>query len=198
MKGKILGVGGSPRIGGNSDMLLERVLHGAEEEGAEVKTVFLRDYTFSSCIGCEACRKHGTCTGLKDELQLVYPEVRQSKGLVLATPVHFYNMSALTKAFLDRLYCFFDFTHDRPRKYSSRLAGEGRRAVTAAVCEQVSEQDMGFTREAMRLPLLALGYDVLSEVDAFGFFARGAAAESKEVMGRCEAAGGGLARALDE
>jgi multimeric flavodoxin WrbA len=197
MKGKILGVCGSPRSGGNSDLLLERVLSGAEEEGAEVKTVFLREYTFSSCIGCEACRKHGTCTGLKDELQLIYPEVRQCEGLVLATPVHFYNVSALMKAFLDRLYCFFDFTHDRPRKYTSRLADGGRTAVTAAVCEQLSEGDMGFTREAMRLPLLALGYDVLNEVDAYGFFARGTVADSQEVLARCEEAGRGLARALE-
>lgn len=197
MTGKILGVGGSPRSGGNSDLLLERVLRGAEGAGAEVKTVLLREYTFSSCIGCEACRKHGTCTGLKDEMQHIYPEVRQSGGLVLTTPVHFYNVSALTKAFLDRLYCFFDFTHDRPRQYSSRLAGGGRRAVTAAVCEQMNEQDMGFTREAMRLPLQALGYEVLHEVDAYGFFARGKVAESEELLSRCEEAGRALARALE-
>lgn len=197
MNGKILGVGGSPRSGGNSDMLLERVLRGAEDAGAEVKAVYPRDYTFSSCIGCEACRKHGACTGLKDDMQLIYPEIRQSGGLVLTTPVHFYNVSALMKAFLDRLYCFFAFTEDHPRKYTSRLAGEGRRAVTAAVCEQMSERDMGFTREAMRLPLLALGYEVLSEVDAYGFFAKGTVAESEAVLSRCEEAGRALGRALE-
>lgn len=197
MKGKILGVGASPRSGGNSDLLLQRVLGGAEEAGAEVEAVFLRNYAFSSCTGCEACRKEGICTRLLDGMQLVYPKIVHCRGLVLATPVHFYNVSALMKAFTDRLYCFFDFTRDHPRGYSSRLAGEGREAVTAAVCEQLSERDMGFTREAMRWPLQALGYEVVDEVSAYGCFARGAVAEREEVLSRCDEAGRGLVRALE-
>jgi multimeric flavodoxin WrbA len=196
MRDKILGVGGSPRRGGNSDMLLQSVLSGAEESGAETEAIFLRNYAFSSCVGCEACRRDGSCTRLLDGVQLIYPEVRRARGLVLASPVHFYNASALMKAFIDRLYCFFDFTEDHPRHYSSRLAGEGRKAVVAAVCEQLAERDMGFTREAMRWPLQALGYEITDEVSAYGFFAKGRVARSEETLRRCVEAGRSLARAL--
>ena len=197
MQGKILGVGGSPRSGGNSDLMLRRVLAGAEETGAHAEALFLRDYAFSSCVGCEACRKADICTRLLDGMQLIYPRIRQARGIVLTTPVHFYNVSALMKAFMDRLYCFFDFTRDHPRQYSSRLAGEGRKAVLTAVCEQLDARDMGFTLQAMRWPLQALDYEVLGEVDAYGCFARGAVANSEEVLSRCDEAGRTLARALN-
>jgi len=178
-------------------MLLRRVLASAEEAGAEVETIQLRDYAFSACSGCEACRSYGECTRLLDGMQLIYPKILQCRGLVLASPVHFYNVSALMKAFIDRLYCYFDFTRDHPRGYSSRLDGEGRKAVQAAVCEQLSERDMGFAREAMRWPLEALGYEMVDEVSAYGFFAKAAVAQSEEVLARCGEAGRGLARALE-
>lgn len=196
MEKRIIGVGGSPRSGGNSDLILQRVLNGAEEIGIEVKTLYLRNYTFSSCVGCEACRKDCICTRLLDGMQLIYPEIIKSQGIVLATPVHFYNVSAWMKAFIDRLYCFFEFTKDHPRQYQICLSGEGRRAVTCAVCEQMNEQDMGFTQEAMRLPLQALGYGIESEVNAYGYFAKGTVAKSEELMLRCEEAGRALAKSL--
>ncbi|THB63256.1 MAG: flavodoxin family protein, partial [Desulfovibrio sp.] len=128
---KILGVGGSPRSGGNSDVLLQNILAGAVEAGVETEAVHLRNYHFSSCIGCERCRKDKACTGLNDGMQLLYPKVEAARGLVLVSPTHQYNVTAIMKAFIDRLYAYYDFTDDRPRGYSSRLAGKDRQA---AVC----------------------------------------------------------------
>ena len=196
MEKRVLGVGGSPRSGGNSDVMLQRVLRGAEDTGVEANALYLRNYSFSSCLGCEACRKDRVCTRLLDGMQLIYPEIVKSQGIVLATPVHFYNVSALMKAFIDRLYCFFDFTKDHPRQYHVRLPGKDRRAVTCAVCEQMSEQDMGLTQEAMRFPLQALGYGIESEVSAYGYFAKGTVAQSEELMHKCEEAGRSLARSM--
>lgn len=179
---KILGVGGSPRKKGNSDIMLLKILEGAEEAGAETEAVFLRDYKFDSCTGCEKCQTAKACTELQDGMQLLYPKITESKGLVLASPSHNYNVSALMKAFIDRMYQFIDFTDDHPRNYSSRLANQGRKAALAAVCEQYYDEGMGFTVNGMRLPLEALGYEIVGVVTADLVFHRGKVAKNSEVM----------------
>jgi len=65
---------------------------------------------------------------------------------------------------IDRLYCFYNFDDNRPGGWSSRLAGQGRKAILAAICEQKNKDDMGFTLDAMRLPLEALGYEIIGEL----------------------------------
>ena len=122
---KILGIGGSPRKGGNSDILLRQILKGAKNEGVTAEEVQLRDYQYQSCIACEKCRKDKQCTGLQDGMQLIYPKIIEARGLILISPTHNYNVTAWMKAFIDRLYCFYNFTNDRPRRWSSQFAGEG-------------------------------------------------------------------------
>lgn len=193
---KILGVGGSPREGGNSDILLDHVLAGAREEGAETRALQLRDLAFKGCIGCERCRKDKICTGLTDDMTGVYPSIVESTGLVLVSPCHNYNLTSLMKAFIDRLYCFYDFTDDDPRRYTSRLAGQGRKALTAAVCEQRDPRDMGYTMEMLRLPVECLGYEVVCELPVYGVFHRGKIAEKKDILEQALHQGRSLARAL--
>lgn len=194
--GKILGIGGSPRKGGNSDLLMKHILKGARKKNIECKGIHLRDYQFQPCVGCEQCRKDGRCTKLHDGMQLVYPDLLSSQGLVLACPTHNYNVTAWMKAFIDRLYCFYAFTNDRPRAWSSRLANQGRKAVIAAICEQPEPENMGFTLEAMRLPLKALGYEILGELPVLGIFDKGKVGEKPEILAQAEALGAKLGEAL--
>lgn len=191
----VLGVAGSPRRGGNSDVLLRHIAEGAEHEGASVQTVQLRDYFIRACIGCERCRRDGTCTGLMDGMQLLYPRIAEADGLVLVSPTHFYNVSSLMKTFIDRLYSFFIFTDDRPRQWRSRLADQHKRALIAAVCEQPGPEDMGFTLDAMRLPLVALGYRIVAELPVFGVFDRGAVAREPGTVEKARDCGRSLATA---
>ncbi|MBW2055958.1 MAG: flavodoxin family protein [Deltaproteobacteria bacterium] len=193
---KILGVGGSPREKGNSDALLTSILSGARGKGVVTRRVHLRDYDFQSCIGCEGCRKNGTCTGLNDGMQLLYPKILESRGLALVSPTHNYNVTAWMKAFIDRLYCFYVFDDERPRGWSSRLACQGRKAVIAAVCEQEDRRDMGFTLEAMRLPLEALGFEIVGELAVLGIFDRGMVSKRGETLARASSLGADLAESL--
>lgn len=195
-KFRVLGVGGSPRRRGNSDILLRRFLDGARREGAEVEGVHLRDYDFRPCIGCETCRKKHRCEGLNDGMQLLYPKIIASRGLILISPTHNYNVTAWMKAFIDRLYCFYDFDGERPGPWSSRLSSQGRKAVVATVCEQEDPRDMGFTLEAMRLPLEALGYEVIGELSVYRTFERGKVKEDPEALLRARDLGKDLARSL--
>jgi len=193
---RVTGIGASPRKNGNSDTIMKHILKGVTEGGVTVEDVHLRDYTFQACIGCEKCRKDKICTGLNDGMNLLYPAIIASQGLVLISPTHNYNVTAWMKAFIDRLYCFYIFDNNCPRGWSSRLAGQGRKAVIAAICEQETRKDMGFTLEAMRLPLEALGYEIIDELSIFKVFGRGRVKDQAETLTRASALGTALANAL--
>ena len=190
---KILGISGSPRKGGNSDTLLKHILAGAGNAGAETGAIHLRDYLFQGCIGCEKCRKAGQCIGLQDGMQIIYPKITEASGMVLVSPTHNYNVTAWMKAFIDRLYCYYNFSDDRPGSWSSRLAGQNRKAIIASIGEQKSyEEGVGFTLDAMRIPIEALGYDVIGELPILGVFGKGGI--GKQVLEKAESLGGQLTR----
>jgi multimeric flavodoxin WrbA len=194
---RILGIGGSPRKGGNTDILLRKMLNGAEREGVHTETVYLRDYDYQPCIGCEGCRRNNQCTGLKDGMQLIYPKIIESTGLIIISPTHNYNVTAWVKAFIDRLYCFYSYTDDHPRGWSSKLAGQGRKAVIAAIGEQTDpDEAIGLTLQAIRLPMSALGYEIIAELPVIGLFQKGKIKEYPETLQKAEELGIELARRL--
>lgn len=192
----ILGVEGSPRKAGNSHTMLQAVLEGAFEAGEQTGAVHLRDCRYEPCVGCEMCRRDKVCTRFVDGMTTLYPQIEQARGLVLISPVHNYNVTSWVKAFIDRMYCYYDFEDTRPRAWSSRLAGQGRKAVIGAIAEQESEADMGFALDAMRLPLTAMGYEIVEELPVLRLFDRGIIAKHDDIMNRAHAAGHALANAL--
>jgi multimeric flavodoxin WrbA len=192
----ILGISGTPRKGGNSDALVKEILAGAKKGGHQTQTINLRSYVYGSCLGCERCRKERACTGLLDGMQMIYPLIQEAKGLVLVSPTHNYNVSALVKAFLDRLYCFYDFSKERPGPWSSRLAGQDRQAVIGAVAEQNGEEGLGVVMPAMRLPLEALGYQITGQIIASGIFPAGKVKQNDKIMSRGRELGHALGQAL--
>lgn len=194
---KVLGVAGSPRKNGNSDILLRQVLKGVRQENIACGSIQLRDLQFQGCIGCEKCRKDKICTGLIDGMSVIYSQIITSKGLVLVSPTHNYNITSWMKAFIDRLYCFYNFQNTRPRAWSSRLAGQDRKAVLIAVCEQEDRKDMGFTLEAMRAPIEALGYRVIGEQAIFKVFDRGKVKEDAELLEKISLLGKDLAKSIN-
>lgn len=193
---KVIGFSGSPRLGGNSDVLLDAILSGAQQEDIETNSVNLRTIQFQGCLGCEKCRKDKICTGIVDGMSLLYGEILASRGLVLVSPTHNYNVTAWMKAFIDRLYCFYNFENDRPRSWSSQLSGQGRKAVVVAICEQESGEDMGFTIPAMRKPLEALGYDIVGELAVYRIFDKAKVKTDLESMARAFNLGEQLAESI--
>ena len=193
---QIIGFGGSPRKSGNTDVILDRIITGARSLKVDAEKIYLRDYSVSPCVGCERCRKDKICTKIFDGMQLIYPRILGSRGLILGSPTHNYNVTSWVKAFIDRLYCFYDFTDDRPRAYSSRLADQRRKAVVFAICEQPDIREMGFTIEAMTMPLEALGYEIIDTLAVTSIFDRGAVKKNREVMDAAYEKGRILAQAL--
>ena len=106
MMAKIVGIAGSPRKQGNSTILLNHVLRGAEEKGAQrLPTIHLNDLTFKGCQNCGGCDDTGVCI-LKDDLALVYESLREANIWVLSSPIYFDGISGQLKLFFDRLFCF--------------------------------------------------------------------------------------------
>jgi multimeric flavodoxin WrbA len=98
---KVLGILGSPRRGGNSEILMKAFLQGAKEGGAEVEELLLRDHKISPCLEIYHCFKDGTCP-IKDDMRDLYDKLLAADVVVLASPVFFYGVSAQAKAFIDR------------------------------------------------------------------------------------------------
>ena len=195
---KILGIGGSPRKGGNSDILLKQLLKGARNEGIATEEIQLRDYQFQPCIGCERCRNDKRCTGLQDGMQLIYPKIREAGGMVLISPIYSYNVTALMKAFIYRLYSFYNFSDERPGYWSSQLADQGRKAIIAVVGEQATREEggMDLTLDTMRRSIKALGHEVIGELPVLGIFHKGKVREYPQYLDEADELGRRLASLL--
>ncbi len=98
---KVLGIAGSPRRGGNTDLLLGEVMRGAASKGAEVKTIILDDLKIAPCQHCDTCLAKGKCK-IQDDMQMVYRELEDADRIVLASPIHFMGVTAQMKAMIDR------------------------------------------------------------------------------------------------
>ncbi len=98
---KVLAIYGSPRRKGNTALLLREAVRGAREEGAEVDEVILRDLKISPCLEIYGCKKAGRCA-IQDDFQPLYDQLLACQGLMLASPIFFYSVSAHTKSMIDR------------------------------------------------------------------------------------------------
>ena len=100
----VLGIMGSPRVGGNTDILLDKALEGAKSKGAQVEKVILNNLKFSACQECQNLRDDGTCI-VEDDMQPLYKKIEQADAIILASPIFFGSLSAQTKMMIDRFQC---------------------------------------------------------------------------------------------
>jgi multimeric flavodoxin WrbA len=115
---QILAIVGSPRPKGNTNYLVDRALEAAAELGAQVKKIDLGQYKVNPCLGHDDCSSFESCTQ-KDDAIWILDEFLNADGVILATPVYYYNVSAQMKAFIDRNY--FLYKHDQG--YAARTVG---------------------------------------------------------------------------
>jgi len=116
---KVLGIFGSPRKGGNTELLLEELLKGAAKEGASVERLYLSDFTIIPCKECHGCDNTGSCVIL-DDMEKIYPKLLEADVVILASPIFFYGVTAWAKALIDRSQAFW------ARKYLLKDPSFGR------------------------------------------------------------------------
>ncbi len=97
----IVAIYGSPRREGNTARLLGEAVRGARDSGAQVHEIVLRDLQLSPCLEIYGCRKTGRCV-IRDDFQPVLERILAARGLMLASPIFFYSVSAHTKTLIDR------------------------------------------------------------------------------------------------
>jgi multimeric flavodoxin WrbA len=193
---KILGIVGSRRKNGNTAYLVQQALNAIESKEVETELIFLGDYNIRGCTGCEGCKDTYKCV-IKDDMQKIYPLIMSADAIVLGSPTYFYNITADMKAFIERQYCFQVFADDDRSVWSSinEVLG-GKYAVVISICEQNDEKDMGFTAEAMSMPLEGLGYRVIEKVKVLKLFKKEDVLQSKEALEQVQRAGRKLEKTI--
>jgi multimeric flavodoxin WrbA len=106
MAGRIIGFLGSPLPEGNTARLLDRALKGAEDAGCEVEKINLATLCFEDCQEMFFCKDHETCT-MDDDMQQLYPKVRDADGIIIATPIMCMGIPGKLKSFMDRCQVFY-------------------------------------------------------------------------------------------
>ena len=114
---KVVVLLGSPRKKGNSAILANRIIKGAQEAGAEVETFYLNGMNIRPCQGCYACQKKDSKGCVQDDdMQKIYPKLVEADAWVIASPVYWFTMSAQTKLFMDRCFALLAYGAQAFRK----------------------------------------------------------------------------------
>ena len=139
MSKKVLILSGSPRKGGNSDILCDEFARGAQEAGNEVEKIRVASKKIHPCSACYYCRDHGGACVHKDDMAEVLQKMIDSDVLVLATPVYFYSMDGQLKTLIDRTLPRYTEIRDK-EVYFIATAAAGRGAM-----ERTMDAMRGFT-----------------------------------------------------
>ncbi len=99
----VIGISGTPRKKGNSEILLRHALKPFEHNGWNVKTFLLSELEIKPCNACNSCRESGTCI-INDDMQGIYDAFRWCNAIIISSPVYYLNVSAQLLSILDRHY----------------------------------------------------------------------------------------------
>lgn len=132
MSKKVLILSGSPRRGGNSDMLCDEFAKGSAEAGHEVEKIRVAEKGIGCCRACYACKDTGECI-IKDDMAEVLQKMIDADVLVLASPVYFYSIDAQLKALIDRTVARWLEVKDKEFYYIVTAADEGRASAETTV-----------------------------------------------------------------
>jgi multimeric flavodoxin WrbA len=117
---KVLGIMGSPRMQGNTELLLDKAMEGAVEARAKVEKVLVSKLKISPCLEIYACRNDGNCA-IRDDMQSLYKKLLEADHIIFASPIFFYGITSQAKAIVDRCQALWI------RRYVLDMGGEDER-----------------------------------------------------------------------
>lgn len=132
----IAGIVGSPRRGGNTETIVNEVLNECRKAGASTELLHLAGYDLSPCNGCRKCFETQKCV-IEDDVEDLFERMACVDGFVVGTPVYFFNVSAQTKSFIDRIGYLNNARERRAfrNKVGGAVAVAGRQGSTSAISE---------------------------------------------------------------
>jgi multimeric flavodoxin WrbA len=99
---KILGIVGSPRVGGNTEILVREALEAARINGGAVELIRLADKKISPCRGCRTCIEKRRLCVIQDDMQELYEKLMDADGIIVGSPVYLSQVTGQLKVFMDR------------------------------------------------------------------------------------------------
>ncbi len=97
----VLGISGSPRRNGNTELLIKEFMKGAKASGHETELILLSELNISPCNSCDSCQTNGRCI-INDNMQTMHKKLLEADYIVFASPIYFGGVSAQLKSFIDR------------------------------------------------------------------------------------------------
>ncbi len=119
---KILGISGSPRAGGNTEILIRKALSVCRDKGAETKFISLADREINYCTSCDACKKNPHKCMQEDDVEGILEEIESSDAIIIGSPTYFASVSGKLKSLFDRTLPL--------RRDNYRLSGKVGGAIT--------------------------------------------------------------------
>jgi multimeric flavodoxin WrbA len=177
----VLGIVGSPRRQGNTEVLVDEVLQGAADAGGRVEKVLLTRLKIHPCTGCDACQETGECT-FRDDMAGLLVKMREARVWVLGTPVYWWGPSAQFKTFLDRWYSKIFLPADRD-------TFRGHRVILAI---PLGDADPGVARHTVGMLTDALAYSqakLVATLVAPGVNERGDVRKHPDILAAARQAG---------
>ncbi len=176
---------GSPRRKGNTRVMVEKILEGAKDEGADTEMVFLDELNIKECDGCHACWKGKPCTK-DDGMGDVYAKIAESGVLVFGTPVYWYGPTALMKGLIDR-FVYFNCPENR-------IKIKSKKAILAIPFEEDNPEAAELLIEFFERSLGYLEMDLAGMALAPGVTRPGEVRKKKQFMDKCYELGGQVVR----
>ncbi len=173
---QVLGIVGSPRIGGNTDTLVDEVLAGAAEAGASTEKIILNKLEIKPCQACNSCYKTGQCAQ-KDDMTELLDKMLESDLWILGTPVYWWGPTAQFKAFLDRWY------HPKHQEF------KGKRVIMVVPLGGGSETYARHTTGLLEDVFSYLNIELVEKVLAPGFNRRGDVKNDANLIEKARKAG---------
>lgn len=124
----VLGIAGSPRHRGNSELLLDAALEGARSKGSKTKKIILADLKIEPCRACDDCLS-GKCI-IRDDMDYIIPCLEQAGAIIIASPIYFYGLTSQVKAMIDRCQIFWNRAN-RMKQAAMPTTVQGRGALIA-------------------------------------------------------------------
>lgn len=102
----ILVVTGSPRKNGNTEIMADAFAEAVKKKGHEVTVKKLSSLKVNPCLDCKYCFTHDGVCVQKDDMNSILRDLDKADLLVIASPIYWFDISAQTKCFIDRMYAF--------------------------------------------------------------------------------------------
>lgn len=132
---KVLVISASPRRNGNSDILCNQFILGANESGHFTEKVFLKEKKINYCTGCDSCFNGEKMCPQKDDMADILEKMISADVIVMATPVYFYAMNGQLKTFIDRTCARYREITDKNFYFIMTAADSGKEAMNGTVTE---------------------------------------------------------------